>query len=94
MKTEFNVTVPMSTYLVALVLSDFTCLQATVPNMGANGEVDVRVCGRADEVANGQLNYALEIGTKVIKFFEEYYGVKYPLPKCGMINKRYKGNLF
>ena len=84
-RTEFDVTVPMSTYLVALVISDFECITQVVPNIGEYGKVDVRVCGRSDEVAKGQLNYALEIATKLIKFYEEYYGLKYPLPKCGKI---------
>ncbi len=84
MKTDFEKTVPMPTYLVALVISDFECLSETVASMGELGKVDVRVCGRADAVASGQLDYSLQVATKVIKFFEEFYGVKYPLPKCGM----------
>ena len=83
MKTEFDTTVPMSTYLVALVISDFVCLNETVQDIGAKGKVDVSVCGRSNAIE--QLQYALEVSTKIIKFFEFIYGVKYPLPKCDHI---------
>lgn len=84
MKTDFDATVPMSTYLVALVISDFVCLNETIQEVGDYGKVDVRVCGRNESVSNGQLNYSLEVATNVIKYYEEFYGVKYPLPKCGI----------
>jgi aminopeptidase N len=74
----------MSTYLVALIISDFECLSEKVENLGEKGFVDVSVCGRADAVNDGQLDYALDVAIKVIKFFEEFYKVKYPLSKCGM----------
>ena len=82
-KTEFSPSVPMSSYLVALVISNFKCLSQTVLGVGEEGKVDVRVCGRADAVDNGQLDYALEMGTKLIKALEDFYNVRYPLPKCG-----------
>ena len=82
-KTEFPATVPMSSYLVALVISDFECLSETVPNMGIEGEVEVRICGREDAIA--EMDYALDISTRVIKYYEDFYGVKYPLPKCGLL---------
>lgn len=81
MKTEFDTSVPMSTYLVALVISDFVCLNDTVQGIGAYGKVDVNVCGRSNAIE--QLTYALKVSTKIIKFFESIYGVEYPLPKCG-----------
>lgn len=74
----------MSTYLVGLVISDFECLDERVENLGLKGYVDVRVCGRVDALKAGQLDYALNVSVRVIKFFEEFYKVKYPLSKCGM----------
>ena len=73
----------MSTYLVALVISDFECLSKIVPNTGEYGQVTVSVCGRGYAVSTGQLDYTLEVATKLIKFFEDYYDVKYPLAKIG-----------
>jgi aminopeptidase N len=29
--------------------------------------------------------FALDVGVKVLSYFEEYYGVPYPLPKTDMI---------
>jgi aminopeptidase N len=83
LKTEFDVTEPMSTYLFGLLISDFVCLNKTVENAGAKGSIDVRVCGRENAIE--QLEYALDISTKIIKFIEEVYGVKYPLPKLGLL---------
>lgn len=32
-----------------------------------------------------QVNFAKEVGPKALKFFEEYFNIKYPLPKLDMI---------
>ena len=85
MKTDFDLTVPQSTYLVALVISDFKCLSQTVLNTGDYGQVDVRVCGQPDAVDNHLLDYSLQIATKLIQNYENFYQVKYPLPKCGIL---------
>jgi aminopeptidase N len=75
----------MSTYLLALVLSDFECKLQTVQGIGQHGKVDIRVCGRSSVVANSQLDYALNVAIKVLKFYEDFYGIKYPLPKSGWL---------
>ena len=73
----------MSSYLVALVVSDFVCINGT-SSAGERGEpVRVSVCGRKN--AADQLDYALDIAVRVMTFFREYYGVAYPLPKCGKL---------
>ena len=83
-RTEFDVTVLMSTYLLALVVSDFECKLKIETGVGEQGSIEVRVCGREEAVTNGQLDYALEVAVNVIKFYEDFYGVKYPLPKAGL----------
>ena len=83
MKTEFDVSVTMSSYLVAIFISDFECLTKIVPNTGEFGKITVRACGRSYAVSNGQLDYTLEVAAKLIKFFEDYYDVKYPMDKSG-----------
>ena len=83
----------MSTYLLALVVSDFECKLQTVEGMGEQGKVDIRVCGRPTAVASGQLDYALTVATKVLKFYEDFYGVKYPLPKSGQNESKTKYQL-
>ena len=30
-----------------------------------------------------QVNYAMNIGSKMLEYMERYFGIKYPLPKAG-----------
>jgi aminopeptidase N len=70
----------MSTYLVALIVSDFSCIKSTAKPSSARS-VDVSVCARPNAI--DQLGYALKEAIRLIEFFENYYNVPYPLPKCG-----------
>lgn len=72
----------MSTYLVALIVSDFQCLSG-VAKTEFSKEVDVSVCARPDAI--DQLPYALNVSIRLTEFFESYYKVKYPLPKLDHI---------
>ncbi len=72
----------MSTYLVGLVVSDFKCKGRIAVNAGPNGNLPTRVCARPN-IPEEQLEYALDIGVRVIEYFETLYKIKYPLPKCG-----------
>ena len=74
----------MSSYLVALIISDFQCKHEIVQGIGDDGKVEVGVCGRPSVVSAGELDYALNVSKNVIEFYEKFYGVKYPLPKCGL----------
>ena len=68
----------MSTYLVALIISDFKCLSG-VAKTKLSKEIGVSVCAQPDAI--DQLSYALNASIKLTEFFESYYKVKYPLPK-------------
>lgn len=61
----FERTVPMSTYLVAYCVSDFEYKEAVV-NM--KDDVKFRIYARRD--AMDQVDYAAEVGPKVLKFYE------------------------
>jgi len=65
----YEESVPMSTYLVAFVVSDF--VSKTSGNFS--------VWGRSDAIQS--CDYALDIGPRVLKFLEEFFDIKYPLPK-------------
>mgnify|MGYP002788304852 CR=1 FL=1 len=78
MKTKFVETVPMSTYLVAIVISDFKC-KGTEVEIKTERKVNVSVCARPN--AYNQLDLAYEASTKLSVFFENYYGIEYPLKK-------------
>ncbi|XP_069173006.1 LOW QUALITY PROTEIN: uncharacterized protein [Procambarus clarkii] len=75
---HFNTSVPMSTYLVAFVVSDFVHADSNV-----NDHVLFRVWAR--EAALQQAAYALQTGPEVLTFYEEYFSILFPLPKQDMI---------
>jgi aminopeptidase N len=79
--TQFQRTVPMSSYLLALVVADFDCL--TQNNTGRFGNITTSVCAQSEK--KDDLSYALEIATQSIRDFEEQYQINYPLPKCDHI---------
>ena len=79
--TRFQKTVPMSSYLLALVVADFDCL--TLNNTGRFKNITTSVCAQSEK--KDDLYYALEVATKNILDFEEQYQINYPLPKCDHI---------
>lgn len=50
----------------------------------------VRIFARKSAIEAKQGDYALNITGDILKFFEGYYGVEYPLPKSGE-RKRLRG---
>lgn len=68
----------MSTYLVAYMVSEFG--YKTSPPRPNN--VTFRIWSRKD--ALGQTDFASKVGPEVLEYFEEYFDVKYPLPKQDM----------
>jgi aminopeptidase N len=79
-ETSFEESVTMSTYLVALVISDFKCKYA-IANAGVYGTVNVSVCGRPDNA--DKFDFALGEFVRLLEHYEKYFGIKYPLAKCG-----------
>ena len=45
--------------------------------------VQLRVWARPDAVDAGQVDYAVDIGVRILTYFENYFNVPYPLPKLG-----------
>ncbi|KAH8271420.1 hypothetical protein KR018_009700, partial [Drosophila ironensis] len=76
--SEFRETVPMSTYLVAYSINDFSYKPSTVEN-----GVRFRTWARPDAI--DQCDFAAEFGPQVLRHFEEFFGIKYPLPKLDQI---------
>lgn len=73
--TQFETTPRMSTYLVAWVIGD---LQKKTATTKSGVEVSVWAT-KAHDASN--LDFPLEIATRTIDFFNDYFGVPYPLPK-------------
>ena len=75
MLTTFEQTPRMSTYLAAFVAGDLQ--RATTATKSG---VEVNVYATPAQSA-GSLNWALQHAAQTIDFFNEYFGVPYPLPK-------------
>lgn len=77
---RFEKSVPMSTYLVAFMVSDFGF--ETSEKM-KNNNVTFRIWARKD--ALNQVEYAKEVGPKYLEYFENFFNIGYPLPKQDMV---------
>src|SRR5215510_2856174 len=74
---KFSVTPKMSTYLVAMAVGDFQC------NEGEAESIPIRVCGTPDKKPLGQV--ALRYAQEIIKYYNQYYGIKYPYGKLDVV---------
>uniref|UniRef100_A0A3Q3BRN1 Aminopeptidase n=1 Tax=Kryptolebias marmoratus TaxID=37003 RepID=A0A3Q3BRN1_KRYMA len=77
LQTRFEPTKKMSTYLLAIIVSDFTnksqkCFQ-------------IRIWARRKAIEAGQGNYALNVTGPILDFFQSYYNISYPLTKSDQI---------
>uniref|UniRef100_A0A8D9EPL0 Aminopeptidase n=1 Tax=Cacopsylla melanoneura TaxID=428564 RepID=A0A8D9EPL0_9HEMI len=72
----FQQSVKMSTYLVSFIISDFSFKES-------KGSVPFRVFTHKDKLP--EIELAAEVGPKFVSFFEEYFAIKYSLPKIDLI---------
>lgn len=77
--TSFDTTPKMSTYLLAFVIGDLQKKSGKT-----SGDVDVNVYATPAQPA-ASLDFALEHAIKTIEFFNDYFGVPYPLPKSDQV---------
>ena len=73
--TTFEKTPRMSSYLLAFVIGELHKKSARTKS-----SVEVNVWATPAQNEN-TLDFALDIATRSIDFYDEYFGVKYPLPK-------------
>ncbi|XP_044251595.1 aminopeptidase N [Drosophila takahashii] len=76
--TQFQESLPMSTYLVAYSINDFSHKPSTLPS----GTL-FRTWARPNAI--DQCDYAAEFGPKVLQYYEQLFGIKFPLPKVDQI---------
>ena len=76
-KITFSTSPRMSTYLVALAIGDWQCLERTVDG------TPIRVCAEPDKKQYGQ--FALEAAAQSVHFYNQWYGIKYPFQKLDML---------
>lgn len=80
---HFEESVPMSTYIVAYCVSDFVYKESMVKSKAKDRFVQFRTWARRE--ASSQLQYASDIGPKLLQFYENYFNVDYPLPKVDQL---------
>ncbi|HSW75301.1 MAG TPA: M1 family metallopeptidase [Candidatus Saccharimonadales bacterium] len=76
--TTFETTPVMSTYLLAFAYGDFAQKEATTKN----GTL-VRTLATRDNIAH--TDFALQTAVRCLEFFESYFDIPFPLPKCDFV---------
>ena len=74
---KFAQTPKMSTYLVAFLVGDFAC------SKGSADGVPIRVCSTPDKIK--LTTFALAAAEHFLSYYDQYFGVKYPMPKLDLI---------
>ncbi|TRY90685.1 hypothetical protein DNTS_002891 [Danionella cerebrum] len=77
-EVKFGTTPIMSTYLVAFVIGEYDFVESQ-----SSDGVTVRVYTPLGKAEQGR--FALEVATKTLPFYKEYFSVPYPLPKIDLI---------
>ncbi len=77
-RISYAPTPKMSTYLLAFVIGTFEAVEQTTPE-----GVTVRVYARPG--MQDQLEFALDIGGRMLSYYGEYFDIPYPLGKLDMI---------
>ncbi len=74
---KFSPSPKMSSYLVAMMVGDFQCLEG-----GADG-IPIRVCAVPEKKELGA--FALTAAENILKYYDRYYYTKWPFEKLDMI---------
>jgi aminopeptidase N len=77
-KTVFDETPRMSTYLLAFAIGKLDCL-SQITQAG----VTVRAFAKPSDVTYA--TFALDVAVKTLDFFNAYFGIDYPLSKCDLL---------
>ncbi|KAL4660238.1 thyrotropin-releasing hormone-degrading ectoenzyme [Arapaima gigas] len=77
---HFSRTPRMSTYYLAWAVCNFTYKEAST-----DGGVVVRLYARPNAIQRGSADYALQITKRLLQFYEDYFKVKYSLPKLDLL---------
>ena len=75
----YEETEKMSTYLLAFVVADFEFREG----VKTDNNVTFRIWSRPEVIS--QTQYAAETGPLILEYYENYFDVKFPLPKQDMI---------
>lgn len=75
---KFDTTPIMSTYLLAFVIGEFDYVEDHTSN-------GTRVRVYTQKGKSDQGKFSLEVATKCLPLFEEYFDIPYPMKKCDLI---------
>ena len=78
-KTEFNMTPKMSTYLAAWVVAPFESISA----LTKTNRINVSVVATKEKL--DLASFALDAAVKVTENHEKYFGIDFPLKKQGTV---------
>jgi aminopeptidase N len=70
---RFATTPKLPAYLVAMLVGDFQCTS------GGSERLPIRVCATPERA--GLTQYAVSAAADEIRFYEKYYGIRFPFPK-------------
>jgi aminopeptidase N len=73
----FATTKPLPTYLVALLVGDFECVE------GQEGGIPLRVCATPGHTS--EMRFAMEATKAALAYYRRYYTAPYPFPKLDQI---------
>jgi aminopeptidase N len=73
----FTRTPKMSTYLLAFLVGNFKCIE------GSSDGVPIRACATPERVQYA--HFALQSAEFILHYYDDYFGIKYPMPKLDMI---------
>ncbi len=73
----FARTPKMSTYLVAMMVGRFACRE------GRSDGIPIRICSTPEQ--EGLTGFALEAAEQQVRFYNDYFGIKYPFGKLDII---------
>lgn len=76
-EVKFDKSPVMSTYLLAFIVGPFEALE------GGDTKRPIRVYTTPGKKEQGQ--FSLEVASKALAYYEDYFGVGYPLPKMDLI---------
>ncbi len=74
---EFSTTARMSSYLVAMAVGDFQCVEG-----GVDG-IPIRICATPDKKELGR--FALESAEQILHYYNQYFDIKYPFGKLDVV---------
>ena len=74
---KFATTKKLSTYLVALLVGDFECVE------GSSEGTPIRACATPDKKDQGK--FALQAAEYNLHYYNDYFGIKYPFGKLDLI---------